>query len=169
MYDCLRAMCEAAGHLSWMVDVPEAVDDRAGCIELGQVRAEVDNRTKLRAVHGATWIDAETKQKQSEALATAEEMLAPAQRAHATPCKHCSGSGRDQGDVAQWLKNRAVGPEATPEDTVDRPGKWWRMSPHTSLVLRPTRSRPRVRRPPDGRVRAPAGTSAVGSANRSRM
>gem|GEM_PF-4984904 len=47
--------------------------------------------------------------------------------------------------------------------------QWWRMSPHTSLALRRTRSRPCVRRPPDARVRAPAGSSAVGSAKSSRM
>src|SRR5205807_272470 len=47
--------------------------------------------------------------------------------------------------------------------------RWWRRSPHTSSVLRPTRSGPRVRRPPDARVRAPAGSSAVGSANSFRM
>jgi hypothetical protein len=54
MYDSLRAMCEAAGHLSWMVDVPGAVEERSGCIELGQARAEVDNRTKLLTAHGAS-------------------------------------------------------------------------------------------------------------------
>src|SRR5215207_9632940 len=43
------------------------------------------------------------------------------------------------------------------------------MSPHTSSVLRPTRSRPRVRPPPSARVRAPAGSSAGGSANSSLM
>src|ERR1700674_5846357 len=45
----------------------------------------------------------------------------------------------------------------------------WRMSPHTSSVLRPTRSRPRVRPPPDTTVRASAEASAVGSANSSPM
>src|SRR5207237_10218648 len=47
--------------------------------------------------------------------------------------------------------------------------QWWRMSPHTSSVLRPTRSGLRVRRPPEARVRAPAGSSAVGSADSFRM
>ena len=42
------------------------------------------------------------------------------------------------------------------------------MSLHTSLVLRPTQSRPRVRRPPQARLRAPDVVSAVGSANSSR-
>jgi hypothetical protein len=42
---------------------------------------------------------------------------------------------------------------------------WWRMSPHTSLVLRPTPSRPRVRLPLKVRRRALAGSSASGSAN----
>src|SRR5512138_1209066 len=45
----------------------------------------------------------------------------------------------------------------------------WRTSPHTSLGRQPTRSRPRVRPPRKARGRAPAGSSAVGSANSSRM
>jgi len=40
--------------------------------------------------------------------------------------------------------------------------RWWRMSPHTSWVLRPTRSRLRVRRRPQAKLRAPDGSSAVG-------
>jgi hypothetical protein len=44
----------------------------------------------------------------------------------------------------------------------------WRTSPRTSSVLPPTRSRRRVRRPPDANS-APAGSSAGGSANSSRM
>src|SRR5438132_3597904 len=47
--------------------------------------------------------------------------------------------------------------------------RWWRMSPHTSSVLRPTRSRPRAPRPPSAMPRLPAGSSAVGSANNFRM
>jgi hypothetical protein len=46
--------------------------------------------------------------------------------------------------------------------------QWWRMSPRTSSVLPPTQSRRRVRRAPDARS-APAGLSAAGSANSSRM
>src|SRR5712691_4714856 len=47
--------------------------------------------------------------------------------------------------------------------------RWWRMSPRMSSVLRPTRSRPRMRRPAEAREIVPAGSSAVGSANSSRM
>ena len=116
MYDCLRSMCEAAGHLSWMVSEAGAVEERSGCIELGQVRAEVDNRKKLLAVHGASWIDVGTKQQQQDALRKAEEMCVAARDAHVTPCRHCSGSGRDQGDVAQWLRARAARADATRDD-----------------------------------------------------
>jgi hypothetical protein len=108
MYDSLRAMCEAAGHLSWMVDVLGAVEERSGCIELGQVRAEVNNRTKLLTAHGASWVDEEERRPQADALESAKRMLAAAQRAHASPCRHCGGSGRDQGHAAAWLRQRAT-------------------------------------------------------------
>lgn len=46
--------------------------------------------------------------------------------------------------------------------------RWWRMWPHTSSVLLPTRSKQCVRRLPQARPTAPDGSSAIGSANRSR-
>ncbi len=69
----------------------------------------------------------------------------------------------------QWLRQGCRAERLVTQRSLPARRRWWHMSLHTNSVLRPTPSRPSARRPLQARLRTPDGSSAVGSANSSRM
>ncbi|HEX4755831.1 MAG TPA: hypothetical protein VH661_08780 [Candidatus Dormibacteraeota bacterium] len=116
MYDCLRTMCEAASHLTWLVAKPEATQQRALCIELGQAKADAHNRVKVLAVHRAALLDPDTREQMEKNLNAAEEVVRHVQETHGSSCKQCGGRGRNETQVPTWLKQQATKASATTDE-----------------------------------------------------
>lgn len=117
MRDCMRSMCEAVAHLTWMMEAPDAVSERAACIELGQAKASVENRRRLITVaRRQPSVDQNMIETMAANLRDAEAALLRTRGRHGSRFRHCNGAGRDQRHAAAWLRARATRRDAPTED-----------------------------------------------------
>jgi hypothetical protein len=116
MYDCLRTMCEAIAHVTWITARPPDMLARAVCIELGQAKADVHNRRRLVTIQNAPWISDQIRSAFRHSLEEGERAEELVRVDHATPCPRCRGRGRGEGTASSWLRDRASRRDAAVED-----------------------------------------------------
>jgi hypothetical protein len=113
MYDCVRAMCEAVAQVTWITASPVEMLSRSGCIELGQAKADANNRRKLLAVHKVPRISEENRGSMLERLKDSDETVDRVRAQHGKDCPNCHGKGRDAGHAAAWIHECAIRGDAT--------------------------------------------------------